>query len=153
MHYLTVPDLVWLNLQLTGSPQKYNYATLEEGVFYQYAYGSSTDVFAQAARLLTGFARLRPFASGNNATALAATVGFLAINGQELRVEGLAWLESLFADPASAADKIQAACHAHGVHLKHGIPDSRQSLQQAVDANRATLGSLLASEPVAELVG
>ena len=144
MHYLTVPDLVWLNLQLTGSPQKYNYATLEEGVFYQYAYGSSTDVFAQAERLLTGFTKLAPFASGNRATALAATAGFLAINGQDLHIGDV---DALFAGGA-----LQASCHAHDVHLRHGVPNSRETLRHVLGEYAETLKGLVESEPVAELI-
>lgn len=146
MHYLTVPDLVWLNLQLTGSPQKYNYATLEEGVFYQYAYGSSTDVFGQAARLLSGFAKLAPFAKGNKATALAATAGFLAINGQELHIDDV---EALF---AGGAEALRAACHDHDVHLRHGVPNSRETLRDVMATHAGQLGAMVDEEPVAELI-
>ncbi|MBX3112567.1 MAG: hypothetical protein KF857_11210 [Fimbriimonadaceae bacterium] len=146
MHYLTVPDLVWLNLQLTGTPQKYNYATLEEGVFYQYAYGTSTDVFGQAARLLGGFAKLAPFASGNRATALAATAGFLAVNGQELDISDA---ENLFNGGAAA---LEAASHAHDVHLRYGVPNSREALRHVMESHSGLLAEMVKQEPVAELV-
>ena len=79
--YLTVQDVLWLNTQITGAPQDFDYARLEDGVFFQYGYGNSLDVPTQAERLLVGLAKKQPFAAGNRATALASTLVFLTLNG------------------------------------------------------------------------
>ena len=42
LHYLTIQDILWINLQVTKKVQHFNYARLEEGTFYQYGYGRST---------------------------------------------------------------------------------------------------------------
>lgn len=84
LHYLTVQDILWVNLQATKKVHRFNYAKLEEATYYQYAYGESTGLIPQAARFLSGFARLAPFEGGNTATALLGCLGFLAINGREI---------------------------------------------------------------------
>lgn len=81
LRYLTVQDVLWTNLQVTKRVNHYSAARLEEATYYQYAYGDSVGVPAQAARLLSGFVRLRPLEAGNDATALLATLAFLEING------------------------------------------------------------------------
>lgn len=81
LRYLTVQDVLWMNLQLTKRVNHYSAARLEEATHYQYAYGEATGVVAQAARLLSGFSRLRPLEVGNDATALLATLTFLELNG------------------------------------------------------------------------
>ena len=57
LNYLTVQDMLFLNLQITKSVQPFDYARLEEAVFYQYAPGQSTDLVAQGARFLVGFSK------------------------------------------------------------------------------------------------
>jgi prophage maintenance system killer protein len=84
IHYLTVQDILWINLQIVGHTQPWNYATLEEASFYQYSYGDSTNIPAQAARLATGFAKKAPFEKGNEATGLVAALTFLEMNGHTL---------------------------------------------------------------------
>lgn len=41
LHYLTVQDVLWINLQATRKVQHFNYAKLEEATYCQYAYGES----------------------------------------------------------------------------------------------------------------
>ncbi len=86
LEYLTIQDILWINLQVTKSVHRYDYATLEEAVFYQYAYGDSHDLLSQAARFLTGFLGKAPIASGNEATAFVASAAFLRINGMQLTI-------------------------------------------------------------------
>ncbi|GIV05114.1 MAG: hypothetical protein KatS3mg016_0689 [Fimbriimonadales bacterium] len=96
--YLTLQDLIWINSEVTKSPQPYSYDRLEEATYYQYSYRQSRDVLLQAARFLWGYLKYRPFARGNLATALIATLVFLQINGYETRlpVEHAAeWIEQV----------------------------------------------------------
>jgi len=96
--YLTVQDLIWINTQITGTPQPYNYDRLEEATYYQYSYRQSMDVPLQAARFLWGYLTYRPFTKGNHATALIGVLTFLEINGYDvhLPVERAAeWLLSV----------------------------------------------------------
>lgn len=86
LHYLTVQDILWINLQLTGKVQHYSYARLEEATFYQYAYGASNSLMPQAARFVGGFSRMHPFEAGNEATGFVATAAFLEINGRNLNL-------------------------------------------------------------------
>lgn len=98
--YLTLQDLIWINSEITKSPQPYSYDRLEEATYYQYSYRQSRDVLLQVARFLWGYLKYRPFAQGNLATALIATLAFLHINGYETRLpveEAAAWLEQIVA--------------------------------------------------------
>ncbi|MFI5385718.1 MAG: Fic family protein [Fimbriimonadales bacterium] len=85
LHYLTVQDIVWINLQITKKVQHFKYARLEEAVFYQYAYGESNSLFPQAARFVAGFPKMHPFDAGNEATAMVACLAFLQINGHSAK--------------------------------------------------------------------
>jgi prophage maintenance system killer protein len=85
--YLTVQDHLWMNLQVTKKQPSWNFAKLEQAVYYQYAYGRSTDLIAQAARYLHGFIKNAPFESGNAATAGIGLATFLKLNGYELKVD------------------------------------------------------------------
>ncbi|MFN3691071.1 MAG: hypothetical protein ACK4UU_09125, partial [Fimbriimonadales bacterium] len=96
--YLTLQDLIWINSEVTKSPQPYRYDCLEEATYYQYSYRQSRDVLLQAARFLWGYLKYRPFARGNLATALIATLAFLHINGYETRLpveHAAAWIEQV----------------------------------------------------------
>ncbi|MDW8051190.1 MAG: hypothetical protein RMJ83_01785 [Armatimonadota bacterium] len=97
--YLTLQDLVWINMEVTKSPQRYSYDRLEEATYYQYSYRKSRHVPLQAARFLWGYLKYRPFSAGNLATALIAVLAFLEINGYEthLPVEQAAeWVLQVF---------------------------------------------------------
>ncbi|MCX7924444.1 MAG: hypothetical protein N2554_01385, partial [Fimbriimonadales bacterium] len=96
--YLTLQDLIWINSEITKSPQPYSYDRLEEATYYQYSYRQSRDVPLQAARFLWGYLKYRPFAQGNLATALIATLAFLHINGYEVRLpkeHAAEWIEQI----------------------------------------------------------
>lgn len=84
--YLTLQDLIWINTEVTKSPQRYSYDRLEEATYYQYSYRQSRDVPLQAARFLWGYLKYRPFARGNLATALIAVLAFLEVNGYDTRL-------------------------------------------------------------------
>jgi prophage maintenance system killer protein len=81
LNYLTVQDILWINLQITKKVQHFNYARLEEATFYQYAYGESNSLVPQADRFVSGFVKMHPFDAGNEATAFVACLGFLQVNG------------------------------------------------------------------------
>jgi len=98
MHYLTIQDILWVHLQVTNKVETYDYARLEEAVFYQYALGDSTGLLPQASRFVTGFMRKHPFEAGNEATAFLACAAFLRLNGKVLTVNGAAapaWIASV----------------------------------------------------------
>jgi prophage maintenance system killer protein len=148
LHTLTVPDMLWINLQLTGETVPYHYARLEEAVFTQFGHGSSRDVLAQAARFLTEFARLRPFARGNDACAFVGCLAFLAMNGHELRIrdqEAAQWVREVWADPDSALAKIKERVTArdddHGAH-----PDHYETARSVLDQFPSTLRELVKHE-------
>ena len=81
VQYLTVQDILWINLQVTGEVNTYEFMKLEEGTNYQYGYGGSHDVPAQAKSLLTGLIKNEPFSAGNDETAQVAYRAFLGLNG------------------------------------------------------------------------
>jgi len=119
LHTLTVPDMLWINLQITGSPQKYDFATLEEGTFYQYKNGRNNELSSQAARFLTGFHRLAPFAEGNAATAFVGCLAFLEMNGKLLNLvdkAANAWVQKLLTEPSKATEMISDLLDDHEVH-------------------------------------
>lgn len=84
---LTVQDILWMNLQITRRVNHYSNPRLEEATYYQFGYGDSTGIESQAARLLSGFVRMKPFDAGNEATALAATLAFLEMNDKTLALD------------------------------------------------------------------
>ena len=87
LHYLTIQDVLWVHLQVTNKVETYDYARLEEAVFYQYALGDSTGLLPQASRFLSGFGRMHPFEAGNEATAFLSCAAFLRLNGKVLNVD------------------------------------------------------------------
>ena len=95
--YLTIQDVLWINLQATLKVEKFDFARLEEAVFYQYALGDNSGLVPQATRFLTGFLRMKPFDVGNEATAFIACATYLRLNGRALTLppaEANAWLEA-----------------------------------------------------------
>lgn len=88
LHYLTVQDMLWINLQTIGfKAQSWHFMKLEEGTFYQYGYGASANLVPQAAKFAAGFAKNAPFADGNEATGLIAVLTFLAMNGKSISLD------------------------------------------------------------------
>ncbi len=109
MHYLTVQDIIWINLQITKRTQSFNYARLEEATFCQYGYGQSSSVVSQAGRLLACFSQKKPFSTGNEATALVACLAFLKMNGCTFSMSddtAGGWLDRAGRDSSSAAQAI-----------------------------------------------
>ena len=148
LHTLTVPDLLWINLQLTGETVPYHYARLEEAVFTQFGHGSSRDVPAQAAGFLTEFARLRPFTRGNDACAFVGCLTFLAMNGHRLKLvdsEAAEWARGIWADPDSVHAGIQERLAVqesdHGSH-----PDHYETARTVLDQFPETLQELVKNE-------
>jgi prophage maintenance system killer protein len=146
LHYLTVQDVLTLNLRVTGAPQAFDYAKLEEAVFCQYAPVQSSDVFLQAGKFLWGFARLEPFSSGNRACAFVATVAFLEANGFTLDLadpQAAGWVAPLFEDRALAADWLRSKGVAGESEHEHGVPDVAAICDRVLDRFPLTVAALL----------
>lgn len=144
---LTVPDVLWINLQLTGKPQSFDYATLEEATFYQFASGNSKDIARQAARFLVGFRRLAPLAVGNDATAFVSTVAFLRMNNSNLDISdelAAGWLEQVWANTTDATlvtGKVKED-HSHHSGL---VPPSEDIVSEVIAEYPKTLSALKAA--------
>ena len=138
MHYLTVQDMLWINLQLTKQINRYEFARLEEATYYQYGYGTSKSLTAQATRFLTGFSKLAPFSAGSKGSAFVGFVAFLRLNDADLNVKPadvVKWVESALANPAMIESCI-AATHSH----EHGHnPPTRQMIQSVLTDYAAVL--------------
>lgn len=116
LHTLTVQDVLWINLQVTNKVQHYQFAKLEEAVFYQYAYGSSTGLVPQTNRFVSGFLRMHPFDAGNEGTAFVAAAAFLLLNGKELGVkigDAAAWIEGAKTKAVDVAPLLADAADSH----------------------------------------
>jgi death-on-curing protein len=87
LRYLTVQDVLWINLQVTRTVNRYRFAPLEEATYYQYAYGGSEDPLTQARRFQQGFLKMAPIEAGNEATAFVAAAAFLVVNGYSLGIQ------------------------------------------------------------------
>lgn len=114
IQYLTVQDHLWINLQVSGRSQPFNFATLEEATYLQYSYGGSNDVLAQATRYGVGFGIKAPFAEANEATAFVGLLSFLRLNGYEIELpdsKGVDLLASLVANGEAALKKIVRPDH------------------------------------------
>lgn len=112
LHYLTVQDVLWINLQVTKKVHHYRYGPLEEATFCQYGYGQSRSLLPQAGRFLGGFLKLHPFDTGNEATAFVALAGFLKLNGMKLGLsdgEALGWMRRVLSKELDSAEAVQQA--------------------------------------------
>lgn len=136
VHYLTVQDMLWLNLQATGAVNPFDFMKLEEGTYYQYAYGGVSDLMAQAARFLTGFRRNAPFAEGNERTALLGALTFLSMNGYELGALGEAEQAALdgAGDEATAAAAMQAVARPKPEFHAELAPDVHAHAEAVLEA-------------------
>jgi prophage maintenance system killer protein len=118
LRYLTVQDMLWINLQVTKKVQHFSYAKLEEATFYQYGYGASKDLVVQAGRFLRGFVKLRPLDAGNEATAFVGCAAFLHLNGARLNLtddEAANWVEKVRSDQIRAEEALPVVFeHCHG---------------------------------------
>lgn len=109
MHYLTVQDMLWINMQVTKKTQSFNYAKLEEATFYQYAYGQSASIVSQAGRFLSGFANKKPFGVGSEATAFVGALAFLKLNGYKVTLSDDTahhWMERSTRDSSIATEAL-----------------------------------------------
>lgn len=144
LHYLTVQDILWINLQVTEKVNGYSFAKLEEATFYQYAYGKSSNVQSQAARFLKGFPNLRPLDYGNEATGFIALIAFLKLNGLEVSLSDAkagAWYRSALAGETTAADAISTIAKPN-YHDDHHETDVRTIIRDLIAAYPNTLKSL-----------
>lgn len=154
LHYLTVQDVVFLNLQVTKTQEEFDYAKLEEATFYQFARGTSTDIVGQCARFLTGFVRLSPFVKGNVACAFAGSMAFLQANGKTLRVtdeDAAVWVRAVLSEPETAQAAIAARLEDAPVHAAFGVPDFHEICISIVDEFAGSLAMLSATEETASL--
>lgn len=138
LHYLTIQDVLWVHLQVTNKVETYDYARLEEAVFYQYALGDSTGLLPQASRFVTGFIRMHPFEGGNEATAFLACSAFLRLNGKVLSVEpakAAVWIAS--AKSSRQSLEAQVADAPADEHL-----DTRSALGVVLDAYAGALATV-----------
>jgi prophage maintenance system killer protein len=152
LNAFTVPDVLWLNLQLTRQPQAFDYALLEEATFYQYGLGQNHDIAAQAARFLNGFKRLRPFASGNDATGFAACIGFLEANGHGLKLsdqDALQWVRSLWDEGPGTGQAVEAALLRSETPEAYGVPNTEEILAGVITRYPETIAALLDAERAA----
>ena len=142
MQYLTIQDVLWINLQVTKRVNKFDYATLEDATFSQYAVGGAEGIALQAARFLSTFLRMRPITAGSEATALIATLGFLSAYGMDVTLKdesGTTWFSRVMANPAGAADFIHEIVTE--VHGGHGL-ELHTALEETLAAFPKTLESL-----------
>ncbi|HJP82353.1 MAG TPA: hypothetical protein VJ835_02515 [Fimbriimonadaceae bacterium] len=141
LKYLTVQDVHWVNLHVTGSPQDFNYADLEEVTFYQYGYGGSTDLLAQAARFVSGFLKKRPFESGNEGTAFISVLAFLRANGYEPAFESsFDWFKNLENGTYEPGEAISH--HFRKMVDHHGLVEIRSAIEVALAEEAASLAQL-----------
>ena len=156
MQYLTVQDVIWINLQVTKRNQSFNYAKLEEATFCQYGYGQSSSVVSQAGRLLASFVNKKPFMAGNEATAFVACLAFLKMNGCEVNLSDDTanhWIERASRDSSAAAQAIADITTHEEEKPQHDdlAPDVRDTVREIVDEYPKTL-SLISRSGHASLV-
>jgi prophage maintenance system killer protein len=119
MHYLTVQDVLWIHLQIAKKKGTFSFAKLEEATSYQYAYGKSHDVTAQAARFFPGFVKMSPFGNADQAVAFVSGLTFLELNGLTLKpsVKDPAKWFGLLSDSATSLDNVLEGTEpSHGDH-------------------------------------
>jgi hypothetical protein len=132
LYTLTVPDVLWINLRVTGAPQS----------------GPNHDLAGQAARFLTGFRRLAPFSEGNEATAFVGCLAFLEMNGRSVALgddEALKWLESLCSGREPARAAIEARLGETGGHVKYGVPESHTIVEGILACYPKALAGLVSA--------
>jgi prophage maintenance system killer protein len=143
LHYLTVQDILWINLQVTEKVHHYSFAKLEEATYYQYAYGNSASILPQAARFLTGFPKMHPLDAGNDATNFIALLTFLQMNGMKVTLkdgQGAEWYESVQAKKVDAQAAIESIAKAESAH--HAVPEIRKTVRDLIGEYPCTLVAL-----------
>jgi prophage maintenance system killer protein len=145
LHYLTVQDILWINLQVTKKVHHFNYARLEEATFYQYAYGESNSLVPQAGRFISGFLKMHPFDAGNEATAFVACAAFLKINGQEVNLpdeKAHAWFQRIQSKDVKGADAIAAVVADDPEHHGSLEPNVRAAVKAVLGDYSCTVQAL-----------
>ena len=143
LHYLTVQDILWINLQVTEQVHTFSFAKLEEATYYQYAYGESRHVLAQAARFVVGFPKMSPIEIGNDATTFVALLAFLKLNGLHVELKDSVaadWYRSVQSKSVDAQEAIKAIAkptHDHG-----HAPEIRLTVKDLVKEYPSTLALL-----------
>jgi death-on-curing protein len=146
LHYLTLQDMIWINLQVAERVVPFDFARLEDGSFFQYGYGKSQDAVGQGARFGWGFARKRPFEEGNEATGFIAFVAFLRLNGLDFRLgdaEAADWMRRLWAEAACPDWAKEAIAEVHG-HAGHE-PSVEETVRGVIADYPATIAALSGS--------
>jgi len=148
LHYLTVQDILWINLQVTKKVHHYSFARLEEATFYQYAYGESNSLVSQAGRFLGGFLKMHPIDAGNEATAFVGCLSFLRMNGYQIDLaddQAITWMHDVLERRVSAADAVARIAKPDD-HAHHDIkPDVRRSIQEVMRLFSCTVLQLAAA--------
>src|ERR1700722_19742898 len=127
LKYLTVQDILWINLQATKKVHHFRYALLEEATYYQYGYGASRNLALQAGRFLHGFMKLHPLDAGNEVTAFIGCAAFLILNGSRLKLsdgEATGWLGQVRSGqvrPEEALPIEEADCHSHAPKVADAV--------------------------------
>ena len=145
LHYLTVQDMLWINLEVTKKVQHFNYAKLEEATFYQYAYGESNSLVPQAGRFLTGFIRLHPFDAGNESTSLIGCASFLRLNGQKLALcddDALDWLDKVMTKQVTGSDAVVGVAKPDPEFHDSLQPDVRSAIKHVLHSFPSTIAEL-----------
>jgi prophage maintenance system killer protein len=153
LHYLTVQDMLWINLQATKKVQHFNYARLEEATYYQYAYGESSSLIPQAGRFLTGFLRLHPFDAGNESTGLIGCATFLNINGTRLTLDdagALEWLDKVMTKQVSGEDAVARSSGPDPCFHDSLKPDVRTTIRAVLEQFPGAIASLANLSAVAK---
>lgn len=143
---LTVPDVIWINREITGSPQPHDFLKVEGAVFCQYNPGGGIDLPRQAARLLHGLKKKDGFTHGNDATAFAATLAFLRMNGLNLELDtaqATAWAHGFWDGQHDLSGHIVD----YHLHLEHGVAPVREICGEIFREYADTLDQLLSDEP------
>lgn len=143
IHYLTVQDVLWINQEVTKEVNDFKYAQLEEATYAQYAYGKSKDVLTQAGQFLERFMRLKPFTSGNKATAFVATLTFLLMNGYDVVLDparATQWALDVIEQRVSGREAIkQIALPRAPTHIK---PVVRTLVHEVIEKYADTVAAL-----------
>jgi len=145
LHYLTVQDILWINLQVTDKVHRFSFAKLEEATYYQYAYGESRSVIPQAARFLVGFPKLHPLESGNDATTFVACLSFLKINGLTIELQdtlATAWYESVQSRSVEVLEAVKSIAKPILDHHHAPKGDIRQTVKDVISQFPCTLLAL-----------
>ena len=143
VHYLSVQDVLWINLQVTKKVNHYRFAMLEEATFCQYAIGSQPSVDTQASRLLNGLIKLRPFDLGNEATALVGCEAFLNLNGRELGLsddKAPSWIDAVIEGRKSSQSAVQEVSRGY---QEGPIGDVKKAISAAISRFDCTIQLLI----------